>query len=134
MPVNERHHPTITEPEQIGALLRAIDGLNGGEVVKAALKLAALTFVRPGELRHAEWNEIDLDAAEWRIPPEKMKMRKLHVVPLSRQAVGVFREIRQLTGSSRYVFLTVRSFDRPMSDGIVLATLRRMGYSQDEMT
>lgn len=134
MPVNERHHPTITEPEQIGALLRAIDGLNGGEVVKAALKLAALTFVRPGELRHAEWNEIDLDAAEWRIPPEKMKMRKLHVVPLSRQAVSVFREIRQLTGSSRYVFPTVRSFDRPMSDGTVLAALRRMGYSQDEMT
>lgn len=106
----------------------ARDRLNEGEIVKAALKMAALTFVRPGELRHAEWNEIDLDASEWRIPLEKMKMRKLHIVSLSRQTVGVLREIRQLAGSSRYVFPTVRSFDHP-SDGTVLAALRRMGYS-----
>ena len=134
IPVRERHHPSITDPEEIGALMRAIDGLNGGEIVKSALKIAALTFVRPGELRHAEWSEIDLDTAEWRIPPEKMKLRRLHIVPLSRQAVDILRELHMVTGTARYAFPSARSWQRPMSDATVLAALRRMGYSSDEMT
>jgi integrase len=103
-------------------------------VVKCALRLAPLVFVRPGELRQAQWAEIDLDTAEWNIPAERMKMKQAHLVPLSRQAVEILRELKPLTGNGRYVFPSVRSSARPMSNNAILAALRRMGYSKDEMT
>ena len=102
--------------------------------MKCALQLAPLVFVRPGELRQAEWSEIDLDAAEWNIPAERMKMKVAHLVPLSTQAVGILRELQALTGNSRYLFPCHRSFARPMSNNAVNAALRRMGFEKDEMT
>lgn len=129
-----RHRASITDPSKIGPLLRAIDGYTGGLVTTCALKLAPLLFVRPGELRHAEWSEFDLDAAEWRIPAAKMKMRSTHVVPLSAQAVDVLRELMPLTGPTGYVFPGVRSRRTPMSEGTVVAALRRLGYSGSEMS
>ena len=132
----------ITEPKAIGELLRAIDGYEGTFVVQCALKLAPLLFVRPGELRRAEWSEIDLDTAEWRIPAEKMKMRQPHIVPLSTQAVAILHELEPLTNqpipgrpdAPRYVFPSERGRTRPMSDGAVLVALRRMGYPKEQMT
>ena len=129
-----KHRAAITEPALIGPLMRAIEGFHGSFVVAAALKLAPLVFVRPGELRHAEWSEIDLDAGEWRIAGDKTKMGNAHIVPLSMQAVAVLRDIQPLTGSGRYVFPGARSASRPMSEAAVLAALRRMGYSGDEMS
>jgi len=129
-----KHRASITDPAKIGPLLRAIDGYTGGFVTACALKLAPLLFVRPGELRQAEWSEFDLDAAEWRIPAEKMKMRSTHVVPLATQAVDVLRELMPLTGPTGYVFPSVRSRRSPMSEGTVIAALRRMGYSGSEMS
>lgn len=133
-PVKTKHHASITEPKQIGELLRAINGYSGSFITKCALQLAPLTFVRPGELRHAEWTEIDLDAAEWRIPGAKMKMKDRHIVPLSRQAVEVLESIHPLTGSGRYVFPGLRTYDRPMSENTINAALRRLGFEKDEMT
>jgi integrase len=132
--VPEKHYPTITAPEEIGGLMRAIDGLNGSLGVRLALKLQAYTFVRPGELRKAEWKEIDLDKAEWRIPPARMKMKRLHIVPLSTQALDVLRELRLFTGEMKYLFPTFRSTERPMSDATVNAALRRLSYKQDVFT
>lgn len=133
-PLKVRHHAAITDPKEIAPLLRAIDGYQGSFVVKSALQLAPLVFVRPGELRQAEWAEIDFDAAEWNIPAERMKMKVAHLVPLSSQALLIFRELHALTGNSRYVFPSGRSFARPMSNNAVNAALRRMGYGTDEMT
>ena len=133
-PVKTKHHASVTDPKKIGELLRAIDGYTGSFMTKCALQLAPLVFVRPGELRTAEWAEFDLDAAEWRIPGEKMKMRDKHIVPLSQQAVEILRAIHPLTGSGRYVFPSVRTTARPMSENTVNAALRRMGYEKDEMT
>jgi integrase len=133
-PTRQRHHASITDPKKIGELLRAVDGYEGSFVTRCALQLAALTFVRPGELRHAEWSEIDIDKAEWRIPAEKMKMRVAHIVPLSRQAIQVLQELKPLTGRGKYVFPGVRSIRRPMSENTVNAALRRLGYTKDEMT
>ena len=135
-------HASILEPKRIGELLRAIDGYEGIFVTKCALRLAPLVFVRPGELRRADWSEIDLDKAEWRIPAERMKMREQHIVPLARQALAILRELEPLTNRSiagkpdapRYVFPGARSRERPMSENAVLAALRRMGYSKEEMT
>ncbi|HLM52316.1 MAG TPA: integrase arm-type DNA-binding domain-containing protein [Pseudoxanthomonas sp.] len=133
-PVKATHRAAITEPEAIGGLLRAIDSYNGSLVTRSAMQLAPLVFVRPGELRQAEWAEIDLDAAEWNIPAEKMKMRIAHLVPLSTQAVAILAELQPLTGRGRYVFPGVRSPRRPMSNNAVLAALRRMGFAKDEMS
>jgi integrase len=133
-PPRNRHHAAITDPVQIGELLRAIDGFTGQPVTLAALKLAPLVFVRPGELRQAEWAEIDLEGAIWRIPPERMKMKATHLVPLSSQAVAVLRELQPLTGQGRYMFPGLRSASRPMSENTVNAALRRLGYSGNEMT
>lgn len=133
-PTTTKHHASITDPKEIGGLLRAIDSYEGGLVVRCALKLAPLVFVRPGELRRAEWSEIDFEKMEWRIPAEKMKMREQHIVPLSRQALGILRELQPLTGEGKYLFPSPRSWDRPMSENAVLAALRRMGYSGDQMT
>lgn len=129
-----RHHPAITEPSKVGELMRAIEGYSGTFVVRCALKLGALTFVRPGELRKAEWSEIDLKLGEWSIPAERMKMKEPHLVPLARQALTVLCELHPLTGHGRYVFPGERSHDRPMSENSVNAALRRLGYSTDEMT
>lgn len=129
-----RHRASITEPAKVGELLRAMDGFAGSLVVACALKFAPLVFVRPGELRKAEWAEFDLDAAEWRIPAERMKMRQAHLVPLSAQAVAILRELHPLTGSGRYVFPSIRSMARPMSENTITVALRRLGYTGDEMT
>lgn len=123
----------ITDPAEVGALLLCMDQYKGGVVVRAALQFSALTFCRPGEIRHAEWGEVDFEAREWRIPAEKMKMRKEHRVPLSRQAMLVLEDIRQFTGDGRYVFPGV-SRSRPLSENGVTSALRRMGYSGDQMT
>jgi integrase len=133
-PVRSNHFASITEPKAIGGLLRAIDVYKGSFITQCALRLAPLVFVRPGELRRAEWAEFDLDASEWRIPASKMKMRVMHIVPLSAQAVSILRDLRPLTGTVKYVFPGTRGKDRPMSENTVLAALRRMGYGTDDMT
>lgn len=129
-----RHHASVTDPKEVGGLLRAIEGFTGGFVTRCALRLAPMVFVRPGELRHAEWREINFERGEWRIPAGKMKMREQHIVPLSDQAIEVLREIQTLTGTKRYVFPSERTSARPMSENTVNAALRRLGYSKDEMT
>jgi integrase len=141
----KRHFPTLTDPAQIGALLRAIDGYQGSQVTAAALKLAPLTFVRPGELRGARWAEFDLDrpdGARWTIPAARRKLRKAdkedpstepHVVPLSDQATAVLRELHALTGRRELVFPGVRDSKRSMSENTVNAALRNLGYTGDVM-
>jgi integrase len=133
-PAQEHHHPTITEPKRVGELLRAIAGYSGSYITRGALQLAPLVFVRPGELRKAEWSEFDLDKAEWRIPAHKMKMKAVHIVPLSTQAVLILRELHALTGTGRYVFTGARGDDRHMSENTVNAGLRRLGYAVGDMT
>jgi len=132
-PVKTKHLAAITEPKKVGALLRAIDGYKGSFTVQCALKFAPLVFVRPGELRHAEWSEIDFENAEWNIPAGKMKMREPHLVPLSKQALEILTDLNKFTGSGRYVF-PGRTSERPMSDNAILAALRNMGYARDEMS
>ncbi|RQW26039.1 DUF4102 domain-containing protein [Rhodobacteraceae bacterium CH30] len=133
-PVISKSFPTITSPALIAELLHALDGYQGSFVTQCALKLAPLTFVRPGELRKAKWQEIDLDAAQWIIPAERMKAREKHIVPLSHQAVTVLRELQALTGHGQYVFPGARTNGRPMSENTVNAALRRLGYDKDTMT
>jgi integrase len=133
-PNRSNHFATITDPKEIGELLRAIDGYQGSLITRCALQLAPLVFVRPGELRHAEWTEIHTDEATWRIPATKMKMRRDHIVPLSDQAIHILEEIKPLTGNGRYVFPSVLTTGRPMSDNTINSALRRLGYSKDEMT
>ncbi|MCJ7603795.1 MAG: tyrosine-type recombinase/integrase [Desulfobulbaceae bacterium] len=133
-PAKSKRMASIIDPKGVGGLLRAIDDYKGSIVTQCALQLGALTFVRPGELRRAEWEEIDLDAAEWRIPAEKMKMKSPHIVPLSKQAVSVLNKIQPLTGQGRYVFPSERTRARPMSENTVNAALRRMGYTKEEVT
>ena len=125
-PAKHEHFAAITEPAAVGELLRAIDGFRGTFIVQCALRLAPLFFVRPGELRMAEWRQFDLEKAEWRYLATKTKTE--HLVPLASQAVGVLRELHGLTGHGRYVFPGARSNGRPMSDAAVNAALRRMGY------
>jgi integrase len=134
-PIRESaHRAAITDPAAIGGLLRAIEGYQGAFVTKCALRFAPLVFVRPGELRHAEWSEIDLDAAEWNIPGDKMKTGEPHLVPLAPQAMAILRDLHALTGRGRYVFPNPRTATRPMSNNGVLSALRRMGYAKDEMS
>lgn len=127
---------SLIDPVRVGELMLAIDGYVGQPTTHCALKLAPLTFVRPGELRAAEWSEFQLDGKEptWRIPGARMKMGTPHVVPLSKQAVAVLREIQPLTGRGRYVFPSLRSAERPMSDNTINAALRRLGYTSEEQT
>ena len=133
-PVKHNRMATITEPKKIAELLRAIDGYEGTPVAKTALRLAPIVFVRPGELRHAEWTEINFDSAEWRIPAKKMKMKDPHIVPLSKQAIEILQEICPITDKGKYVFPSIRTGSRPMSENTVNAALRRLGYSKEEMT
>jgi integrase len=128
------HYAAITEPHEVGVLLRAIDGYSGHPCTAAALKLAPMVFVRPGELRAAEWAEIDLDAREWRIPGSKMKMGQDHLVPLASQAAAVLRGLHPLTGHGRYVFPSIRTGERCMSENTINAALRGLGYTNDVMT
>ena len=138
-----RHMAALTEPTQFAALLRAIDGYGGSFIVKCALRLAPLVFVRPGELRQAEWAEINFDAAEWHIPIDRMKLPRAvkaerkgqaHLVPLAQQALEILHDLHPLTGRGKYLFPSHRTTSRPMSDNAILSALRRMGYSRDEMT
>ena len=132
--VKGTHLASITEPTAVGGLLRACDAYQGSFVTKCALRLAPLVFVRPGELRNAEWAEINLERAEWNIPAVRMKMREPHLVPLSTQALAILRELQVVTGEGRYVFPGARTNGRPMSDNAILAALRRMGFAKDEMS
>jgi integrase len=132
--IEVKSRAAITEPARVGELLRAIEGYDGDPASCAALKLAPLVFVRPGELRGAEWREFDLEASEWRIPGVRMKMGDAHIVPLSTQAVAILRALHPITGNGRLVFPGLRSRDRPISENTVNAALRRLGFSQDEMT
>jgi len=131
-PVKGEHFAAVTEPIQAAELLRTLDGYQGTLTVACALRLAPLVFVRPGELRNAEWADIDLDAAEWRYHVTKTDSD--HIVPLATQAVAILRELHALTGTGRYVFPGARSNGRPMSDNAILAAMRRMGISKDEMS
>lgn len=129
-----RHRAAIIDPKGFGALLRAIEGYEGAPETKAALLLSALTFCRPGEIRSAEWAEIDLKNAVWSIPAEKMKMRRPHRVPLSKEAVAVLESIQRITGNYRFVFPSARSQKRCMSENTITGALRRLGFSKEEMT
>ena len=136
-PRSKKHHPSITDPKGVAGLLRAIDGFTGTFIVKCALQISPLVFLRPGEIRKAEWLEFNLEAAEWNIPIERMKLKKRikeerkgerHLVPLSTQAVKILKDLQTLTSQSRYVFPSARSINRPMSDMAINAALDRMGF------
>lgn len=131
-PVKEEHFASVTEPEKVAHLLRAIDGYQGTLPVRCALRLAPLVFVRPGELRRAEWANIDLDKAEWCFTVTKTSTP--HIVPLAKQAVAILRDLHPVTGRGRYVFPSARSSTRPMSDNAILAAMRSMGISKEEMS
>jgi len=133
-PVVTTSRAAVTDPSDVADLMRAIDAYQGQPATKAALRVAPLVFARPGNLRAMEWSELDLDAAEWRIPAHKMKVREAHVVPLAKQAVGMLRELHPLTGYGRYVFPSLRTGNRPMSDNTINAALRRLGYDKETMT
>lgn len=129
-----KHRAAIIRPDQVAGLLRAIDTYSGTFTTKSALQLAPLVFVRPGELRAAEWAEIDLEAGVWEIPAARMKMKQPHLVPLATQAVAILKALKELTGHGRYVFPSARTSTRPMSDNAILSALRRMGFEKDEMS
>lgn len=129
-----KHRPAIVEPRAFGALLRAIDSYEGTPEVRFALQLLALTFVRPGELRNAAWNEFDLASGGWAIPAGRMKMRRPHRVPLAPQAIAILRQLHAITGHRDLLFPGVRSADRAMSENTINAALRRLGFSKEEMT
>ncbi len=133
-PPTRRHLASITDPLEIGGLLRAIDSFSGYDVTKLALQLAPFVFVRPGELRGAEWHEIDLEASVWRISAHRMKTRKVHLVPLSTQSQRILREAYDLTGHGRLVFPSIRTHDRSISENTLTGALRRLGYTSEEMT
>jgi integrase len=137
-PIPRKHHAALdaggtTDPAKVGALLRAIDGFDGSFTVKCALRLHPLVATRPGELRHAEWTEIDFDQALWSIPAGRMKMKNPHIVPLSPQALAILRELHHLTGQGTYLFPSIRSIAKPISDNTMNAGLRRLGYSKEEI-
>lgn len=129
-----KHHSAIVDPKAVGELLQAIDRFEGYPLTKLALQLTPHVFVRPGELRHAEWNEFNLDVGIWTIPADKMKMRQPHLVPLSKQSLEILDRARPLTGHQKYVFSSLHTGLRPMSENTINAALRRMGYSGSEMT
>lgn len=129
-----QHYAAITNPVKFAELLRSIDAFEGSLTVSIALKLAPLLFVRPGELRRMEWEEVNFEKKEWCIPASKMKMREAHLVPLSSQAISLLREIEKYSGDWRFVFPGERTRTRPMSENSLNAALRRLGYTKDEMT
>ena len=129
-----KHHAALLDPKDVGELLRAIDGYSGQPETLLALQLAPLLYVRPGELRQAEWSEIDWDAKVWRLPAHKMKMKREHAVPLSRQAIGYLKQLQRIGRNSKYLFPSLSSPLRPMCDNTLNAALRRMGYGREDMT
>jgi len=131
-PVKAGHFSAVTDPAQVAEMLRVLDSYRGTVTVRCALRLAPLVFVRPGELRHAQWSDIDLEDAEWHYTVTKTNTP--HIVPLSRQAVDALSELEPLTGDGRYVFPSARSADRPMSDNAILAAMRRMGIEKSQIT
>ncbi len=142
-PIRNKRMAAPTNPVDVAPLLRAIDGYKGTFVVQCALKLSPLLFVRPGELRKAEWKEFDLESGDWRIPIERMKRRQTekntrrgeiaHIVPLSKQAITILKELYKLTGNGVYVFPGARGNDRPLCDNALNAAFRRMGFTKDEI-
>jgi len=136
LPIVKGHHAAITDPVEFGAFLKVCRDYQGGHVVRCALQLAPLVLLRPGELRYAEWAEIDFENAQWNIPAKRMKMKTqgAHIVPLSRQAIAILKELKPLTGRGQYIFPSIRTHQRPMSDNTVNAALRRLGYDKDTMT
>ena len=131
---NTKPRAAITDERHFGSLLRAIDAFDGRPTLKAALQFSALTFARPGEVRGATRSEINFEKAVWRIPAERTKMRRLHDVPLSRQAVAILRDIWSVSEMSTFIFPSTRSFRKPLSENAFNSALRRMGFTQDEMT
>lgn len=130
----KQHFPTITDPEKVGALMRAIDSYEGTFIVACALRIAPRVFVRPGELRWARWSEFKLEKGEWRIPADRMKMNEQHIVPLSKQVVSILEELQEVTGDDLFLFPGLRKKEQPISDAAVNAALRRLGYAKDEFT
>lgn len=128
------HHAALTDPDEVGVLLKTMDGYTGQAVTRMALRLSPHLFVRPGELRQAEWSEIDVEKAVWSIPAERMKMRRAHKVPLSRQALAMIEELRETSGHRQHLFPCMGSPRRPMSENGVNQALRRLGYANGEMT
>lgn len=133
-PVKSKNFASVTNPVRVGELMRAIHGYSGHPVTALALRLAPLVFVRPGELRAAEWSEFDLTNAEWRIPAERMKMGEAHIVPLARQALAILHDLEPFARGGRYLFPSLRTRERPMSDNTINAALRRLGYTSEEQT
>lgn len=133
-PVKKQHLAAIIDPNGVGQLLRAIESYEGSQIVRLALKLLPLVFVRPGELRNAEWSEIDFENQQWDIPAQKMKMNFPHIVPLSKQAIEILEELKDYTGNDTYLFPSPRTRERPLSNNAFTAALRRMGYEKGEMT
>ncbi len=132
IPRQPEHFPTLTDPDKIGELMRAIHSFSGSIIVRCAMLFQLYTAVRPGEMRKGEWKEIEGDL--WKIPAERMKKRRNHLVPLSKQSMAVLDELRPFTGDSQFIFPSLRSKTRPISDATVNAALRRMGYAQSELT
>ncbi|MES1200043.1 MAG: integrase arm-type DNA-binding domain-containing protein [Pseudomonadota bacterium] len=131
LPPETRHNSAVTEPQAFGGLLRAIDGYDGHRTIKLALQILALTFPRPGELRQAEWPEVDIKGKLWIIPAPRTKMRREHRIPLSRQAIALFEQLHEITGSGTRCFPSIRSLEQPLSDGALNAALRAMGIDGD---
>jgi integrase len=133
-PAIKTHLAALTDPKEVATLLKAIDGFYGTPVVRAALRLSPLLFVRPGELRHMEWSEINWDEERWEIPAEKMKLRLPHIVPLCTQALEILRELQPFTGRGKYVFPGARGASRPLSENAVRVALRTLGFTNEQMT
>lgn len=133
-PIKSKNHASLTDPKDIKALLAAMQTYQGFFVTKCALTLSPLFFVRPGELRQAEWSEFNFETNEWRIPAHKMKMREQHIVPLATQAIEILKELHCLTGAGQYLFPSIRTVKRPMSNNTITGALRRLGFTKDEMT
>jgi integrase len=129
-----KHRPALTDPKAFGALLRAVVDFDGQPTTRMALELMALLFPRPGELRNSQWSEFDFDGCVWTIPAERTKMRRVHRIPLAFQAVDILRDLYDLTGQGLFVFPSIRSVRRAMSENTMNAALRRMGYAKDEVT
>ena len=133
-PYKSKSFASITDLKEIGGLLRALQNYNGTFITRTALKLAPMLFIRPGELRKAEWSDFDLEKCEWRIPADKMKKERVHIVPLPKQAIKALKELFPLTGNNRYLFPNTRTAGKAMSENTVLNAIRSLGYKKDQLT
>jgi integrase len=128
------HHAALLDPQQVGKLLRDIDGYSGGAITRFAMQIAPHVMARPGELRKADWSEFDFEAGVWTVPAERMKMRRTHQVPLSRQVIGYLRDLQEVTGAEGYAFPAIHTSRKTMSENTLNAAFRRMGYTRSELT